>query len=241
MTFTKALSELDRERANQTLDKLARHDISGFALTGGFATEQHIKWHGVRPLIRPLHNVDFIVRSFESIPESLGQDFLLRHIHPDDPPGKTLLQFVDPDTSVRLDVFRASGSVMDRVLMAELGFGVDKVVSLEDLTARAARLSWDLSGDDRVAPKYVRDFIRLLEVANADKVAEVWQEHRNRHSPQRFSHAANEIERLIEARSNRLVAPIYSTDVDAFCARCRETAALKLADASRILAMLGYC
>jgi hypothetical protein len=241
MIFAEVLSDVDRERIEQTLNKLARHDISGWALTGGFATEQYIKWRGGSPSIRPLHDIDFIVTSFQHIPDSLGRDFLLRHVHPDDPPGKNLLQFVDPDTSLRVDVFRAYGSVMDRVLEADLGFGVYKIVSLQDLTARAARLSWDLSGDATVAPKYVRDFVRLLEIANADDVETVWQEHRNRHSPERFSDASIEVGRLMEAHAKQLAVPTYSTDVTAICERCRETAAFKLTDANQILAILGYC
>jgi hypothetical protein len=58
--------------------------------------------------------VDFIVGSFDDIPESLGTDFVLRHVHPIDSPGKTLLQCVDPETRVRVDVFRAYGSEIER-------------------------------------------------------------------------------------------------------------------------------
>jgi hypothetical protein len=165
----------------------------------------------------------------------------LRHVHPDDPPGKNLLQFVDPDTSLRLDVFRAYGSVMDRTFEADLGFGLYRIISLEDLTARAARLSWDLSGDRMVAPKHVRDFVRLLEVVNSDNVENVWQEHRNRNSPERFSDATVDLGRLIEERARQLVFPTYSVDVTAVCERCRETGALRLADLNRILDILGYC
>jgi hypothetical protein len=241
MIFAEVLAEVDRKRIEQTLNKLTCHDISGWALTGGFATEQHIKWRGGAPSMRSLHDIDFIVTSFQHIPDSLGRDFLLRHVHPDDPPEKNLLQFVDPDTGLRVDVFRAYGSVMDRVLEADLGSGVYKIVSLQDLTARAARLSWDLSGDATVAPKHVRDFVRLLEVANSDDVEAVWQEHRNRNSPERFSDATIDLGRLIEERAKQLVLPTYSMDVTAICERCRETGAFRLGDAKRILAILGYC
>jgi hypothetical protein len=241
MIFAEVLADVDRKRIEQSLNKLTRHDISRWALTGGFAIEQHINWRGGAPSLRSLHDIDFIVSSFQHIPDSLGREFLLRHVHPDDPPGKSLLQFVDPDTSLRLDVFRAYGSVMDRTFEADLGFGLYRTISLQDLTARAARLSWDLSGDATVAPKHVRDFVRLLEVANSVDVEAVWQEHRNRNSPERFSDAIIDLGRLIEERAKQLVLPTYSMDVTAICERCRETGEFRLADANRILAILGYC
>jgi hypothetical protein len=146
MIFAEVLADVDRKRMEQSLNKLTRHDISRWALTGGFAIEQHINWRGGAPSLRSLHDVDFIVSSFQHIPDSLGREFLLRHVHPDDPPGKSLLQFVDPDTSLRLDVFRAYGSVMDRTFEADLGFGLYRTISLQDLTARAARLSLGFIG-----------------------------------------------------------------------------------------------
>ncbi len=115
------------------------------------------------------------------------------------------------------------------------------MISLQDLTARAARLSWDLLGNKPVAPKYVRDFLRLLVVVNADDVEFVWQEHRNPHSPESFAEAAQEIGGLIESHSHLLIRPTYSTDVTALCERCRNSAAFRLADPGLVLSLLGYC
>jgi hypothetical protein len=114
MTYDDVLSEFDRERAERTFRKLFCHDLSRWALMGGFAIESHIKRCGGGGAIRPLHDIDFIVSSFDCIPASLAEDFLLRHVHPNDRPGKTLLQCVDPETAVRVDVFRAYGGVMNR-------------------------------------------------------------------------------------------------------------------------------
>jgi hypothetical protein len=58
------------------------------------------------------------------IPETLRSDFLFRHIHPFDPPGKIMLQLIDPDTALRIDVFRACGQTMSR------GAHVDRFVEL---------------------------------------------------------------------------------------------------------------
>jgi hypothetical protein len=239
--YDTALSEFDRARAEQTFRKLLRHDVSRWALTGGLATEAHLERCGGEATIRPLHDIDFIVSSFDCIPASLADDFLLRHVHPDDPPGKTLVQCVDPETAVRVDVFRAYGGVMDRVLAIELPSGSFRIISLEDLTARAARLSWDLAANVPVSPKYARDFLRLLDIVSMDRVEPAWREHRKSHGPERFSDASREIRRLISTRPKLLVSPVYSTDVDASCERCQDTMALPLGDAGRMLELLGYC
>jgi hypothetical protein len=240
MIFDGFLSEHDLARAEQTFCKLARHDISRWALTGGFATELHLEGCGANPSIRALHDIDFIVSSFDCIPKSLGEDFLLRHVHPFDPPAKTLLQCVDPETKVRVDVFRAYGSVMDRVSPVNHSLGLS-MISLADLTARAARLSWDLAGNVPVAPKYAKDFLRLLEIVKTDQVEAAWKEHRKPNAPESFADAALALRSLIHSHSDLLIPPTYSLDVTALCERCRDTAALPLANPERILSLLGYC
>jgi len=241
MTFVGMLSEPDRMRVERTLEKLIRHDISRWALTGGFATEVHVRRCGGSLNVRPLHDIDFIVTDFDCIPESLSEDFMLRHVHPNDPPGKTLLQCVDEESAVRVDVFRAYGSVMERVQPIDLEFATLGMISREDLTARAARLSWDLCEGKKVAPKYVRDFVRLLELDTTGSVESAWQDHRQSHRPKSFAEAVSEIRRVRMVRSDLLVEPTYSTDATIVCERCASTNDFPLADARRILAILGYC
>ena len=55
------LSPADAARAVSTLRHLARHDLSRFALTGGFAIESQIHTHGGQPHLRTLHDIDFLV------------------------------------------------------------------------------------------------------------------------------------------------------------------------------------
>ena len=59
-------------------------------------------------------DIDFVAETFDRVPESLADDFMFRHIHPFDPPGKTILQAVDVEIAVRIDVFRAYGSILNR-------------------------------------------------------------------------------------------------------------------------------
>ena len=90
------LSPADAARAVSTLRHLARHDLSRFALTGGFAIESQIHTHGGQPPLRTLHDIDFLVDSFRDLPPSLGAELLIRHIHPHDPPAKTLSRASTP-------------------------------------------------------------------------------------------------------------------------------------------------
>jgi len=73
------LSPADAARAVSTLRHLARHDLSRFALTGGFAIESQIHTHGGQPHLRTLHDIDFLVDSFRDLPPSLGAELLIRH------------------------------------------------------------------------------------------------------------------------------------------------------------------
>src|SRR5437868_2926127 len=101
------LSVVDAKRALRTLRKLGHHDIHGWALTGGLAVEVHHLRRGCPASLRALNDIDFIAESFDGIPETLGDDFLFRHIHPCDPPNRTMLQLVDAEGKLRIDVFRS--------------------------------------------------------------------------------------------------------------------------------------
>src|SRR6266481_3400611 len=114
------LSIDDSTRAFNTLRKLALHDVSRWVLVGGLAVEFHCLRVGHSHAIRHLNDIDFVAPAFECIPETLARDFLFRHIHPFDPPGKTMLQFVDPDSALRMDVFRACGGTMTRTVRLDL-------------------------------------------------------------------------------------------------------------------------
>jgi len=162
-------------RLSRTLGLLARHNVSRWALTGGTAIELHLRHMGAPPIVRPLHDLDFIAASFDCLPASLGDSVISRHVHPHDPPAKTMLQAVDPDTSVRIDVFRAYGSEMKRAQKIELVQSVFQIVAFEDLVARHARLCCDLLRGQKLAPKYARDFLRMLDFARRWQIGNVWQ------------------------------------------------------------------
>ena len=235
------LSSADYGRVTRLLHKLASHNISGWALAGGFAIELQITQRGGYTLSRKLSDLDFVAASFDDVPRSLGRDFLIRHVHPYDPPGKTLLQMVDAESRLRVDVFRACGAQMERVSLVELPNGRLQIVSFEDMVARATRVCCDLLTEEPVAAKYARDFLRLFELADAEKVEPVWMEHRRQPNRMSFIETAHMLRSVVISRKDLLIDPEYATDINTICARCCEVDGLRLADPQQILSLLGYC
>jgi hypothetical protein len=235
------LSATDATRVERTFRNLAASDISRWVLTGGIAIELHILQRGGPSVLRPVHDIDFITDSFASIPESLGTQFLVCHVHPNDPPGKNLFQAVDPVTEVRIDVFRAYGAELERTVPVTIAGFACRMVSLQDLLARHARLTWDLVEGKPVAPKYARDFLRLLDHVEPGDIEAIWPDHRKSHHLDGFAETARQLRRVIASRSDLLVAPTYSTDVHEVCARCHGAEVFPLADRRQVLALLGYC
>jgi hypothetical protein len=235
------LSGAEAERALKTAQKLSQHDISGWALAGGLAVEIHCLGGGLSSCIRPLNDIDFVAAAFDCSPETLAGDFLFRHVHPLDPPGKTLLQLVDPETALRIDLFRAYGAIMRRTLSLASPFGSIQLISVEDVLARAARLLLDLSGGIPVAAKHANDYLRLARLLQTSDLEVAWQDHRKPCHPVMFREADMLVRELIETHSNFLITPEYSKDATQICSRCVPTSAFPLADPHRVLSLLGYC
>jgi hypothetical protein len=135
------LNAVDSARVARTFLRLARHDISGWALTGSVAIELHILRLGGKPIIRRLNDLDFVAASFDSIPQAIGNELLLRHVHPYDPPDKIMLLGVDPQTGVCVDVFRAYGTEMERTSPIEIATLALRTISRQDLVAGTSERS----------------------------------------------------------------------------------------------------
>jgi hypothetical protein len=221
--------------------KLVRHDIRHWALTGGFAFEIHGVRMGLQSTTRQLNDLDFVAPSFNCIPETLPDDFLFRHVHPVDPPGKTMLQLIDPDPALRIDVFRACGQTMNRAVDLDLPFGRLRLVSLEDLVARAARLLLDLAGGGPVVSKHARDYLRFVELADPAAMEAVWQDHRKPVHPSAFSETKRVLQDLIRNHGNLLITPEHSKNTEEVCPRSAPTAGFQLANPNVVLSLLGYC
>ena len=152
-----------------------------------------------------------------------------------------MFQAVDPDTSVRVDVFRAYGRELERVQNIETPELALTIVAFEDLVARHARLCCNLLRGRPLAPKLARDFLRMAEFAETKNVEQVWQEHRQLEDPATFAEAEVLLREAITSRTDLLTPSVYSTDVDEVCLRCVDTTAFKLGDARQVLSLLGYC
>jgi len=203
--------------------------------------ELHCARSGNRSAARHLNDIDFVVRGFDSIPKTLARDFLFRHVHPFDPPGKTVLQLVDPDTSLRVDVFRAYGAILSRTLRMDFPSGSIRVISAEDVLARTARILLDLGEGVPVPAKHAGDYVRLAQWVPACRMETAWQDHRKQGHPLTFHETHSLVSGLLAARRDLLITPEYSKDVRQICPRCVPATAFPLADPKVVLALLGYC
>jgi len=235
------LSSAASTRADAVLRRLVQHNIGGWALTGGLAVRLHSVAVGMEPHGRSLNDLDFVTERFEEIPESLAKDFLFRHVHPGQRSGGTMMQLVNVDAELRIDVFHAVGGTFKRASQMKLPMGEFTVVALEDLIARAARLSLDLANGVPVPDKHAADFLLLSTMLGPRDAQSAWCDHRKHDQPESFAEVRKILTELIPNKRDLLVTPEYSKDVHARCERCMSTAAFPLADPSVILAVLGYC
>jgi len=235
------LSIGDSTRAFNTLRKLALHEVSGWVLVGGLAVEFHCLRVGHSHPIRPLNDIDFVAPTFEGIPETLARDFLFRHVHPFDPPGKTMMQLVDADTSLRVDVFRADGGIVSRAISVDVPSGPLRVISVEDALAHEARLLLDLDAGVPVPAKHAADCLRLAELVKSSNMETAWQDHRKPTHPMTFRETNTLLKRLVATRRELLINLEYSKNTAEICRRCVRTSPLQLADPNVVLSLLGYC
>jgi hypothetical protein len=241
MDFSAFLAGTDTARAQRAFEKLCRHGAQSLVLTGSFALELHRTRAGLPTEPRPLNDIDFLAATFDDIPKSLAADFLFSHVHPQDPPGKTLLQAIDTETAVRIDIFHASRGTMARAVPLDIATLAFRVIALEDLAARTARLATDLAFDRPTPAKHARDFLRLLAMVEAEQVEPAWLDHRKPAHPATFREAAALLTELIARRPDLQIIPAYSHDTAAACSRCQSTPRFPLADPARVLSLLGYC
>jgi hypothetical protein len=220
--FAEFLSPSDAERVSLTLEKLSFYGFRGGALTGGLATEVHLSSLGRGTERRPLNDLDFVVESFASIPGSLAGGFLVHHIHPHAPEGKTLLQLIDPERALRIDLFRQFGATLTRIVWLNSPTGQLPIISLEDLVARTTSLVvGHLQRAGTIDLKHARAFRRLAGAGEPAKLETAWRDHR-RSGPESFQQAARLGHQLLELHPELAIREQYSPEVKA-CAQCQDT------------------
>lgn len=234
-------SDRDARRASNALSKLSRHNVDNWALAGSLALEIHCAISGHSCQRRVLNDLDFATDSFDHLPSTLAADFLFRHVHPADPPGRVMLQMVDAENALRIDVFRTTNSIMSRSTEISIGALRFRLISSEDVLARNVKVLLGLAENDSVASKHALDFVRLREWDDSPQLQIAWQDHRRGHHPTDFVEAKRVVQKLIRSRPDLLIEPRYSTDVKSVCPRCKSIRAFPLADAQQIMSILGYC
>jgi hypothetical protein len=237
--FAQLLEPSDARRATAVIETLLAHGFRG-ALTGGLAIDAQLRVCGRPVERRPLNDIDFVVDSFESIPESLAGSFLVHHVHPDATDGKTLLQLVDEAHRVRVDVFQALGKTLSRTVRLDDEPCDLDVLSIEDLVARSTSLVCGrLLRRLTIAVKHVSAFERLRGLGEPAKLSATWNDHRQR-VPGTLDEASCEAARVLDAHPELVVVEQYSSDPVA-CERCRQHGPFRPASSSKVIEVLGYC
>ncbi len=219
----------------RVLEKLSAHGFRAGALAGSVAAEIHLLSRGLETETRPLNDLDFVVESFAAIPGSLAGEFLVHHVHPHAPEGKTLLQLVDPEQGLRIDFFRQFGATLARAgRVHEL-----TVISLEDVIARTTSLVLGhLRKGQSIDVKHARAFRRLSGLADPAKIDAAWRDHRQSER-ESFRDAAHDAHELLARCPELMVREQYSTEIRA-CPKCRDTGPFQRARPETIVKSLGY-
>lgn len=233
------LSESDARRASGVLEKLSRHHISHWVLAGSLALELHCPILGHPAQNRALNDLDFVTDSFEHLPGTLAADFIFRHVHPCEPPGRVMLQMIDPENALRIDIFGATESELRRA--RKVRSSPVPLVAIEDLVARNVRTMLSVADNVPVASKHARDFVRTENWADTRTLQIAWEDHRCEHHPNDFAEAKEVVRAFIQSHYDLLIQPQYSTDVKSTCSRCNSSATFPLADPQEVLTILGYC
>ena len=228
--FTALLHYDDARRAAEVVELLLGHGLR-CALTGGVAICAQLRAHR-RPVDRrQLNDLDFVVESFASIPESLTESFLQHHVHPDASDGRMLLQLIDEVRGIRIDLFRELGRTLSRSrpLDGDTG-GMLRVLSVEDLVARTTALVCGrLRRGLTIDRKHTTALSRLRGLGQHAERARAWADHRQQ-VPGTFDEASREAARLLAAHPELVVVEEYAgTAVP--CERCREHGAFRPAPA----------
>lgn len=232
------LEAADAERAFKVFQKLDACGL-GYAATGGMALEPALGSELGR--LRAFNDIDVVVPGFDTLPPALASAFMISHAHPHRPPGKLAIQLVEPEQRVRIDVFSACGDTLERTRPALIGDLPIKMVAVEDLACRIASEMMCFCRGDSVAPKCVDDHARAREVVDMNFVEKAWQDQRREIDPLTYAEADVQIIEALNRNRGNLVKPVYSTNTDAVCGHCYNTAYFTVESPKIILPILGYC
>jgi hypothetical protein len=232
----------DARRAAEVMGNLWRHGFRECALTGSVALEVQIIARGRTPQRRRLNDLDYVVDEFGSIPNALAGGFLVHHVHPKAPPGKLLVQLVDPDRGLRIDLFRAFGASLSRAnTLHDPLSKLKRVLSIEDLAARyTSHVYGQLREGRPVEGKHAESFLRLasFETFGNVELETAWHDHRQSLT-ESFFEARERAKDLLRHHPELLFHQKYSDKVLP-CDRCQDYGAFQRDEPALIVNSLGY-
>jgi hypothetical protein len=236
--FSALLKSNDAQRASAVVERLLADGFRG-ALTGSLGAEAQLRRHG-RPIEwRALNDLDLVVDSFNAIPESLADRFLLHHVHPYAPEGKTLVQLVDVENALRVDLFRAFGATLTRAHVLDEQTGSLPVLAVEDLVARkTGYVCGCLLQGRAIDVKHVRAFTRLTGLGEPAQLIDAWRDH-GQEVPGTLEEATQQANQLLVRRPDLLICETYSA-VSTTCEQCRDFGPFRRAAPEMIVSILGY-
>lgn len=223
-------------RLGRAFRRLLAHNPEDIALTGSLAMAAQLG----RVTDRTFGDIDLVVASVDGLPRSIADEFICPHVHPAAPPGRLMLQLVHSEDAVRIDIFKAQGSVLSRARMHAFGRRSVPVLALEDIAARTAALLLKLGRGGTIAAKHATDFPILAGSVRSDIAEIAWQDHRAASDPETFEEAALLARRHVAERRHLLVEPSFAKDPAVRCESCGPLAHFKPARRDRVLAILGY-
>jgi hypothetical protein len=237
--FTALLYHDDATRAAKVVEAFLAHGLR-CALTGGLAIDAQLRVHGRPVAPRHLNDIDLVVESFTSIPESLAGSFLQHHVHPDATDGRTLLQLIDEARAIRIDLFRELGGTLSRARPLDDETGALHVLSVEDLVARTtALIGGRLRRGLPIDVKHATAFNSLRGLGGPEKLSAAWDDHCQQ-VPGTFDEASAVAARSLKANPELIVVEEYSAETVP-CERCRPHGPFRPAPTKRIVEILGYC
>jgi hypothetical protein len=238
LMFSEFLSRGDALRVSLVLKKLSALGFGG-VLTGGLAVEIHLRSQGRVARRRDLNDLDLVVESFDSIPESLAEGFLFHHIHPYAVEGKTLIQLLDQEQRLRIDLFRQFGSTIKRAETLDGAAGPLRVISLEDLVARMTSLVvGHLRRGGTIDIKHADAFQRLAGLGEPEKIDIAWHDHRQSET-ESFADAMRSGQQLLDRHPELVIREEYSAEVEP-CPHCHDLGPFRRARPDIIVNILGY-
>jgi hypothetical protein len=190
-----------------------------------------------------LSDLDYVVDEFGSIPGALAGVFLVHHVHPKAPPGKLLIQLVDPVRAVRIDLFRAFGVSMSRAnnISYDPSSRLKRVLSIEDLAARHTEYVYSHLREGRpVEGKHAKSFLRLASFDGFGNVElqAAWRDHRQSLT-ESFFEARERAKDLLRLHVQSIFQQEYSAEVIP-CERCQDYGPFQRDQPDLIVKSLGY-